>query len=133
MFSHNFKWLIYDRSSGRRVLSKLSTTRLYVDAEITVVDMDEDISRFSDGETIGLLDVYNNGYHIGGKLNVTAYQNFTLNSTTMTGQLGRSLLADRAKYEHRMNLSDVTLRIGLIVSINNYDENMKLNTFTHFA
>lgn len=43
MFSENFKWLIYDPSDvddDRRapIFDKLSTTLLYIDAEITYID-----------------------------------------------------------------------------------------------
>lgn len=65
---------------------------------------------------IPLLDVYNNGYHIGGKLNVTLDRFFTMKSLTDgLGHLSQSRLAAKHKYENRINMSDVFLRIGTVV------------------
>lgn len=64
--------------------------------------------------SIPLFDVYNNGYHIGGKLNVTYDRHFSFGEN-VSKHLGPSKIRVLPKYRNRINLSDITMRIGTIV------------------
>lgn len=121
--------------SSSATLQQLNETLLFIDAEITVVDLTNmkifegikvqieiflwNCLFFLDlSVQIPLLDVYNNGYHIGGKLNVTLDRFFTMNSMLDgSGHLSQSRLSVKHKYENRINMSDVTLRVGTVVWI----------------
>lgn len=73
-------------------------------------------------------DIYNNAYTHGGRLNVTLDRYFVYD-TKNGGYLSESRIQLRTKYENRRNLSDITIRIGLIVcafwSKNIFQQQMK--------
>lgn len=96
-----------DNSSA---LETLNTTRLFVDAEISYVDFDGTIM-----DRTPIYDVYNNGHHIGGRLNVTLDRYFVNSAPSGKGYLTKSIINMKTKYDNRMDLSDVTLRVGTVV------------------
>ena len=68
---------------------------------------------------IPLYDIYNNGYHIGGDLNVTFDRYFVYegNNLKSNSYLTTSKIGEKLKYENRMHMSDITMRIGTVVSL----------------
>lgn len=101
-----------DNSSS--ALVTLNTTRLFVDAEISYVDMPIDASLL---DRFPIYDVYNNGHHIGGRLNVTLDRYFVYSQTSLKGYLTESIVNINTKYDNRMDLSDVTMRVGTVVRL----------------
>lgn len=69
----------------------------------------------SKGLYLKLYDVYNNGYHIGGKLNMTLDRSILCNETSCQLQHYLSDLHKRPKYRQRCYLPDVTWRISTLV------------------
>lgn len=74
-------------------------------------------------DRVPIYDVYNNGHHIGGKLNVTLDRYFVPNTNGSGAHLlTRSMVNVNTKYDNRMDLSDITLRVGTVVrDVNAYN------------
>lgn len=66
-----------------------------------------------------IYDVYNNAFRNGGKLNITLDRYFIMRETESSrlGFLSESILQRKTKYENRSNMSDVTMRVATVVSI----------------
>lgn len=62
-----------------------------------------------------IYDIYNNAYTHGGRLNVT-FDRYFVYDVKIGGYLSESQIQLRSKYANRRNLSDITIRVGLIVS-----------------
>lgn len=105
------------------VLRELNQTNLHVDSEITYVDFRHTTksprtSVSNDVVSVLLYDVYNNGYHAGGKLRVHVDRGFNYSfAGDGIAELGTSLAEQRPKYVRRMDLRDLTFRVGTIYQI----------------
>lgn len=105
-FSTSTHWVMFDRNANDSVLVELEYTDLYVDAELKVLSKESD-SNFS------LYDVYNNGFLLGGKLNVTFDREvFAFDDGRIA--LGESTVNAKPKYQNRNMLSDIGLRAGIV-------------------
>lgn len=120
-FTQKRHWLVYDANENDnqtmergRVLRSLNETRLFIDAEILYAVQDE---ARDDTDYVALYDVYNNGHHIGGKLNVTFDRHFVYARSNETGSLTSSVINRKTKYDNRCDLSDVTMRVGGVVGV----------------
>ncbi|EDS36312.1 glutamate receptor [Culex quinquefasciatus] len=98
-FSTSIQWFLFSLTDPDEIFQHLSKADLYIDAEVQVL---------ADG---GLYDVYNNGRPLGGALNVT------LDRIVEHGTLGQSRHSGKPKYEHRRNMSDITMRVGTVTQI----------------
>lgn len=124
-FSQNFYWLIYsgldlNMPNQSFVLDELKQTNLHVDTEITYADLR---SAQINGSRIemDLFDVYNNGFHSGGRLRVYFDRTFSYSTAdsneVSVGTLAASLADQTFKYVRRSNLSDLVLRVGTVYQI----------------
>lgn len=66
--------------------------------------------------TFRVYDVYNNGRHIGGKLNMTADREWTCNASSCQLKRYMTELYKRSKYNNRNSMKDVTVRMATLVS-----------------
>lgn len=60
-----------------------------------------------------MFDVYNNGFMLGGKLKVTFDRYFIMNESDAF--LTDSARSQVPKYTYRQQMTDVTVRVGLVV------------------
>lgn len=113
-------------SASSNVLRELNRTDLHVDSEITYVDLRHGLkASTTDVIMLPLYDVYNNGYHAGGMLRVHFDRYFNYSAATGSTHLGASLAERQPKYVRRMNLHDLTFRVGTIYQI--YDGRILTN------
>lgn len=63
-----------------------------------------------------IYDIYNNAFTHGGRLNVTLDRYFVVEASN-GGHLTESRIQQKSKYVNRSNLSDITMRLGLVVSV----------------
>lgn len=99
---------------------ELNQTNLHVDSEISYIDFRQsEINEIA--VRVPLFDVYNNGHHAGGLLRVNRDRDFRYSSQPPNNdtdqQLDTSLAEQTPKYVRRMNLSDLTLRVGTVYQI----------------
>lgn len=113
-----------DRSANDSVLMELEDTDLYVDAELKV------LSKESHG-IFSLYDVYNNGFLLGGKLNVT-FDREVFNFDDGRVALGESTVDAKAKYQNRNILSDIGLRVGVVSQLHPFPNIMVENVLGFF-
>lgn len=66
-----------------------------------------------------LYDIYNNARNLGGKLNIVFDQNFIID-TDGSKFLKKSNEMKKTKYQYRGNMNDITLRIGVNVTIGTF-------------
>jgi len=64
-----------------------------------------------------MYDIYNNGYNIGGKLNITFDSYFYVNLITRQFYITNSVIKLKSKYYNRCNMSDVTMRLTVVVGL----------------
>lgn len=105
------------------VLPELNRTDLHVDTELTVADVPHPLTTTTTNATddvaiVALFDVYNNGRHAGGRLRVHHDRIYSYSPASGTGALSASLSDRTPKYVRRMDLSDLTLRVGTVYQIN---------------
>lgn len=96
---------MFDRNENDSALEELEHTDLYVNADLKV------LSKKSDGICC-LYDVYNNGFMLGGKLNVTFDRELIAHDDGRIG-FGKSTIDAKSKYQNRNILVDIGLRIGV--------------------
>lgn len=102
-------------SDQNDTLQELENTNLHVDSEITYFEFDSNALKKTAGG-IPLYDVYNNGYHAGGLLRVNYDRMFHYDNENAT--LDESPNDWTPKYVRRMDLSDLTFRVGTVYQIN---------------
>lgn len=66
-----------------------------------------------------LYDIYNNARNLGGKLNIGFDQNFIIDADG-SNFLKKSNEMKKIKYQYRENMNDITLRIGVNVTIGTF-------------
>lgn len=66
--------------------------------------------------TYGMYDIFNNAFTHGGKLNIT-FDRFFHVPEREAAYFTTSQLQKMTKYKNRNNFKDVTLRLGLLVSV----------------
>lgn len=105
-----WKWLIYSKDDSDKLLAQLRHINLQVDADVKYASLNDRQQSQS-----AVFDVYNNGYHAGGRLNVTFDRFFKYENGV--GSFTESIIQRKRKYENRNNMSDVTLRSVGVVSV----------------
>lgn len=65
-----------------------------------------------------IFDVYNNGFSLGGRLRVIPEKTVVLDDNILRSSAS-SPLQEMPKYRRRNDLSDITIKFGVIVSAEN--------------
>lgn len=86
-----------------------------VDADVSYVKQDR-LDHAEDFLSYSLYDVYSNGNHIGGRLNITGDYEVYCNSSFCHLHRYLSTLHLRSKYGNREQLRDVVLRVATVVT-----------------
>lgn len=121
LFNYRFNWFVYDEEANfTRFYDKFKQVNLSVDTEMTfMVPMPIQLqSDMANGTAVyKAFDVYNNGWFIGGSLNVTV--NYEMQCTVTGCHLSKYLsdLHRRPLYGNRESLRDITMRVAVIVRI----------------
>nr|QKN21170.1 ionotropic receptor [Zeugodacus cucurbitae] len=120
LYNGHYNWLLYDRTADLNNFRRLfADANLDVDAELTyaflkptqlgaVIEMNI--------TTFVKYDVYNNGYHLGGKLNMTVDREVECNVTSCYIKRYLSQLHTRSKYGNRDKLHDITMRVSVVIT-----------------
>ncbi|KAI8116560.1 Glutamate receptor [Lucilia cuprina] len=117
LFKHQFHWLIYDSSMDLEHFKDLfKYFHLSIDTDITLVQPNERFVNSPKNVSYILYDVYNNGYSLGGKLNVTIDRELLCCREQCLVKRYLSSLYQRSKYEHRWYLRDLTMRVSTVVT-----------------
>lgn len=111
---HNL-WLIYDQQRNISNFQHIFENKnLRIDTDLTYAynygTINEDFCYVT-------YDVYNKGVYLGGKLNMTRDKNIVCNITNCSIMEYYSSLHKMSKFKHRLNLSELTLRLSASVSI----------------
>ncbi|KAH8370200.1 hypothetical protein KR093_002600 [Drosophila rubida] len=113
LYNQHYHWLLHDSVSGFGFYEFFARFNISVDANVDYVQqqlLDEDRVSYA------VYDVYSNGNHIGGQLNVTG--NYVVDCDVASCVLQRYLssLHLRSKYGQREQLRDVVLRVATVVT-----------------
>lgn len=101
-----------------RFYNVFENVTLSVDADIAYVVPQQEQTAAIDAEdqySFLLVDVYNNGRLIGGKLNITSNYELECNSSSCSIANYRTELYKRSLYGNRETLRDVTMRVAVVV------------------
>ncbi|XP_065362168.1 uncharacterized protein Ir75a [Calliphora vicina] len=117
LFKQHFHWLIYDPSSDLWNFKEVfQHFHLAVDADVTLALPKPNLINSPKNSSYILYDIYNNGYNLGGKLNVTQDRELICSTTHCSLKQYLSSLYKRTKYEHRWYLRDLTMRVTTVVT-----------------
>ncbi|EDW79105.2 uncharacterized protein Dwil_GK10445 [Drosophila willistoni] len=114
LYNQHYHWLLHDIENSSNFYSFVAPFQLSIDADISYIR--EVAIDNSSTLSYKLYDVYNNGQHIGGKLNMTAAYQIDCNRRVCNGKQYLSSLHLRTKYGNREQLNDVTLRVSTVVT-----------------
>lgn len=89
--------------------------KLNVDADVTYAFPNPSTRNIFRNSSIVTYDVYNNGYNLGGKLNMTADQAILCSSVECHTEAYLSSLREKTKYQNRWYLKDITMRVSTVV------------------
>ncbi|XP_034101886.2 ionotropic receptor 75a [Drosophila albomicans] len=113
LYNQHYHWVLHDSLSGFGFYKFFAPFNLSVDANVDYVKQ----QLLDNGDTnYAVYDVYSNGNHIGGKLNMTGNYEVNCNVTKCTLKCYLSTLHLRSKYGHREQLRDVVLRVATVVT-----------------
>lgn len=87
-----------------------------VDADVTLVMPSQGVVNFFQNSSYLWYDVYNNGFYLGGQLNVTVDREVLCSREGCVLKQYLSSLHEKGKYEHRWYLRDLTMRVTTVVS-----------------
>uniref|UniRef100_A0A1A9WE51 Ionotropic receptor 75a N-terminal domain-containing protein n=1 Tax=Glossina brevipalpis TaxID=37001 RepID=A0A1A9WE51_9MUSC len=117
-FNHHHHWLIYDDSNEMKVFQNIfQHLNLSVDTDISYVIRKTNSTPLKSTSTSYVVyDVYNNGFQIGGSLNITADHEVECSSTACLKHKHLSNLHMRSVYGNRESLSDIIMRVAVVVT-----------------
>lgn len=112
-FYEIYKWLIFENQpmESSLVMKLLDQSIIYVDAEIEYLNL----NAFVGSGRTKLYKIFNNGWNLGGKLIVT-FDRYLIIDMEKELHMSESIHLQKPKYEHRGKLTDITLRVGIVVS-----------------
>ena len=119
LFKHHYHWLVYDAASGeilRNFKEIFGNFNMAVDADVTLVMPSRSVINSFHNSSFLLYDAYNNGFNLGGKLNITIDREVLCSREKCILKQYLSNLHEKAKYEHRWYLRDLTMRVSTVVS-----------------
>lgn len=104
-----------------------------IDADVTYVKQNTLPYHDEDSLSYALYDVYSNGNHIGGRLNITGDYEVYCNTSCCHVHRYLSSLHLRSKYGNREQLRDVVLRVATVVTKRpiNWPPEMLLSFLSH--
>lgn len=116
-FNEYYHWLMYDNTEDYFTLEgpyrRFTNAALSVNSDLSYIIR----KKYSISSTSFIIqDVYNNGHHIGGKLNVTSVYSITCDSHKCYNFTYNSDLHQRTVYGNRNNLHDINFRVATLVS-----------------
>lgn len=131
-YSQNYNWLMLDSDDNNRILKILNYTKLSVDTQMTYANLNQSQTD-SNLTKLSVFDVYNSGQHIGGKLNVTPIGWYVYNELEKSFYFNKSVKGHvQTIFENRKDMSDVTMRVGFVVILHEYDIHIKIFTYFFF-
>lgn len=109
----DFLFLSLSHTNTHKIKKKLTqfNDRLLYFSNLLILIVLHSLKKYS------IYDVYNNAYTHGGRLNVTFDRYFMYDTAGNSGHLTESQIQQQSKYLNRRNLSDITMRLGLIVCL----------------
>lgn len=116
LYNQHYHWLLHGSMSVLGFYRYFRRFNISVDADVTYVK--QNTVSYYDEESVSyaLYDVYSNGNHIGGRLNITGDYEIYCNITSCLLHRYLSSLHLRSKYGNREQLRDVVLRVATVVT-----------------
>ncbi|KAH8405061.1 hypothetical protein KR222_010395 [Zaprionus bogoriensis] len=113
LYNQHYHWLLHGSLEVQSFYDYFETFNISIDADVSYVKQ-----QLLEKDTVGftLYDVYNNGKHIGGKLNMTGDYEVHCNSSCCHLVRFLSSLHLRSKYGNREQLRDVVMRMATVVT-----------------
>uniref|UniRef100_A0A1B0G5E4 Uncharacterized protein n=1 Tax=Glossina morsitans morsitans TaxID=37546 RepID=A0A1B0G5E4_GLOMM len=118
LFKHYHHWLIYDGSNELIAFQNtFQHLNLSVDTDINYVIKNTTTTLVEpSSSSFVVYDVYNNGFQIGGSLNITVDYEVECNSLACLKCKYLSKLHMRSLYGNRERLSDIRMRVAVVVT-----------------
>ncbi|KAI8116559.1 kainate 5, Glutamate receptor ionotropic [Lucilia cuprina] len=118
LFNYRYRWLVYDESSNfSRFYGIFKNVNLSVDTQLAYVVPKEPQKPVNLSKTSYInFDAYNNGLFLGGSLNITSNYEIACNSSNCQKTKYLSDLYKRLQYGNRQTLSDITMRVAVVVT-----------------
>ncbi|KAM7354771.1 ionotropic receptor 75a-like [Cochliomyia hominivorax] len=117
LFKQHFHWLIYDSLGDLPKFKDLfGRFQMAVDADVTLFMDNRNLINSPLNSSFILYDVYNNGYNLGGKLNMTIDREIKCSKRSCEVKRYLSSLHEKPKLEHRWYLRDITMRVSTVVT-----------------
>uniref|UniRef100_A0A1I8NNR2 Ionotropic receptor 75a N-terminal domain-containing protein n=1 Tax=Stomoxys calcitrans TaxID=35570 RepID=A0A1I8NNR2_STOCA len=115
LFTDRFHWLIYDDNSNvTKFRQQFKHYNMAVDADVNYVFPNQALLNSVHNFSYLLYDVYNNGYNLGGKLNMTPDKEIICSRKQCELKEYLSTLHEKSKYENRWYLGDMKMRVSTV-------------------
>ncbi|ALC43861.1 Ir75a, partial [Drosophila busckii] len=112
LYNQHYHWLLHDSRSDFDFYEFFKSLNISVDADVSYVEQE----KHEEAMSYRLYDVYSNGNHIGGKLNITPHYELQCNRFNCSLSRYLSTLHLRSKYRQREQLTDVEMRVATVVT-----------------
>ncbi|XP_073843205.1 ionotropic receptor 75a-like isoform X2 [Musca autumnalis] len=117
LFRQHFHWLIYDdKSDSERFKQLFENFHMAVDADATYAFPNLEILSSPKNISYVTYDVYNNGYYLGGKLNMTVDREVQCSARVCELKRYLSSLHEKSRNDNRWLLRDITMRVSTVTT-----------------
>lgn len=116
LYNQHYHWVLHDSSEAFSFYDFFRRSNISIDADVDYVKQHMPHSKDKDAVVYTVYDVYSNGNHIGGQLNMTVNYELSCNRSSCDGIRYLSSLHLRSKYGNREQLTDVVLRVATVVT-----------------
>ncbi|XP_017861269.1 PREDICTED: glutamate receptor ionotropic, kainate 5 [Drosophila arizonae] len=116
LYNQHYHWVLHDSSEAFSFYDFFRRSNISIDADVDYVKQHIPNSGDKDAVVYTVYDVYSNGNHIGGQLNMTVNYELSCNRSSCDGIRYLSSLHLRSKYGNREQLTDVVLRVATVVT-----------------